>query len=128
MRIAPGRTKDDLHKNERVCPTLKSRDADSSHGGLAGLRGVFHHPFVLADGASTRAPVAGSRGVAIQGSCPCLDHDVDRHGQPYGCLAACRHLFQWLELDCSRMLVRARHPSLFAGRSALQLGTIRRPA
>jgi hypothetical protein len=95
---------------------------------MVGLRGLFHHSFVLVYGASARRAVAVQREFAVPGAGPGVGHDVDWHGLPYGTLAARSYLFDVLELASGRCFLCGGHLPLFPIRSALQLEATRRLA
>ena len=107
---------------------VKSPHAVPPNSGMAGLRRLFHHPAVLADGSSQSPPLARARKLALPRAGPCLDRHVGRRGRAHRPVARRSLLLHSLVVDSRRPPVRHRHLHLFALRSPLQLGTARRPA
>jgi hypothetical protein len=107
---------------------VKSWHGLSAEVGMAGLRGLFHHSFVLVHGASARRAVAVPRRIAVPGTGSGLGDDVDWHGLPDRTLAARSLVLDPLELASGRCFVRGGYLPLLAVRSALQLEATRRLA
>ena len=111
-----------------ILPSVKSIYVPSQNFGMVGLRGVLHHSILLADGASTRAPLAYTRAFTVSGAGSGLDHDVDRCGLPHGPMAAHEPVRHALELGARPCPIPAGILHLLTSRSAFQLGAAWRPA
>src|SRR5436309_13266769 len=104
---------------------VKSWHGLSADAGMAGLRGLLDHPFVLVHGPSARRAVAVPRRIAVPGAGSGLDHDVDWHGVPERTVAAGSVVLDALELASGRCFVRGGYLPLLPVRSALQLEAAR---
>src|SRR5436305_5466966 len=107
---------------------VKSWHGLSADAGMAGLRGLFDHSFVLVHGASGRRAVAVPRRIAVPGAGSGLGDDVDWHGLSDRTVAARSFLLDALELVSGRCFVRGGYLPLLPVRSALQLEAARRLA
>ena len=112
----------------RGCRPVKSRHALPPNSGMAGLRRLFDHPAVLADGSSQGASMARPREVAFSCARSRMDRHVDRSRSAHRPMAQRDALFNTDVVGSSRCVVCRRHPSLLTFRSPFQLGAVGRSA
>lgn len=107
---------------------LESNDVVAANPGMAGMRGVFDHPSILAGGSSPGAALARASEVALSRIAPGVDRDVGWGRRTDRAVAAGRALFDGLELDSGSAAVCCGLLDLCASGNALQLGAAWRVA
>src|ERR1700688_3160828 len=95
----PGRMRPGLRDSSSLTPPVESLHALVANPGMAGLRHLFDHPTLLADGSSAGASLASKRGLALPRSGSRLDRHVGRSGHADRPVAERNVLFNALDVD-----------------------------
>jgi len=113
-------------QDDKLQWSVELRSADCSQRRMARVCHLLHDPVVLADGSSSCAQVAHSRGFAIPGPGAGVADDVDRRRSTDGPLAQTGDLLHLLDVDSRGSAVCHRHLHLCAFWSPLQPGSVGR--